>query len=378
MTETSPVTIVGAGPAGLSAAIVLARGGREVVVHEWHRQLGSRFHADYQGLENWSSNTDALVDFERVGIVPDFVAQPVREGCGFDADGAGYSISSDRPLFYLVERGGGPRSLEAGLLRQARSLGVDIRFESRIESTTGPSILAAGPRRADIIASGYVFDTDMADGAFIAFDDRLAPAGYAYLLVHQGRGTVASCLFTDFKRQHLFVERTCDFFTRKAGLTMTNRRAFGGFGNLRLPRSGMQGEHPIIGEHAGFQDALAGFGLRYSILSAALAAKSLLEQRDYEGLWRNELLSGMKAAIVNRFLFNSVGRRGRGLVTRRLLRGDTAAFLNRLYSYSPLHGCLFPIARRRFRASLRDASCDHRDCSCVWCEHGLEGNHAGH
>ena len=58
-----PVTVVGAGPAGLACAIVLARGGRHVVVRERHRTVGARFHSDLQGLENWSDYRDVLDEF---------------------------------------------------------------------------------------------------------------------------------------------------------------------------------------------------------------------------------------------------------------------------------------------------------------------------
>jgi len=38
--------------------------------------------------------------------------------------------------------------------------------------------------------------------------------------------------------------------------------------------------HPVIGEHAGFQDALAGFGLRQPVRSGRLAAESLIRGTD--------------------------------------------------------------------------------------------------
>lgn len=367
---SAAVTVVGAGPAGLAAAIVLAKGGRDVELHEWHRHVGARFHGDFQGLENWSCDEDTLCELQSWGIDINFLAHPVRTGTGFDARGRRHEISARRPLYYLVERGGSVQSLEYGLLKQAEALGVRVHFGSRVRETEGETILAGGPRKADIIASGYVFETECEDGAYIAFDDRLAPRGYAYLLVHQGRGTIAACLFRGFKRQQEFVERTCDFFREKVGLVMRNEQAFGGYGNLRLPRSAVQGRHPVAGEHAGFQDALAGFGLRYSITSGALAAQSILENRSYEQLWRRLLLPRMKAGIVNRFVFNSIGTTGRHWVTAKLMQASTGERLHKLYAASSLHAMLFPAAERRLRRGLHDPSCDHQDCTCVWCEHG--------
>lgn len=367
------VTVVGAGPAGLAAAIVLAKGGKSVNLCEWHSHVGARFHGDFQGLENWSCGKDVLAELETWGIESNFLAHPVTAGTGFDSRWRRHNISSSRPLFYLVERGAGQRSLDNGLLRQAEALGVRIHFGTRVREAEGQTVLAGGPRRADIIASGFVFETDSENGAYIAFDDDLAPRGYAYLLVHEGRGTLAACLFTGFKQQRQFVTRTCDFFRREVGLQMHNARAFGGFGNLRLPERAVQGQNPVAGEHAGFQDALAGFGLRYAIASGVLAARSILEQRNYEELWRRMLLPRMKAGIVNRYLFNSIGSRGRNWVTARLMQARTGERLHQLYAGSWLHTGLFPLARRRFRDSLEDSSCDHQGCTCVWCEHGGAG-----
>jgi flavin-dependent dehydrogenase len=62
------ISIVGGGPAGLACAIVLARAGYRVVIHEQHTRVGSRFHGDFQGLENWSSDQDVLDELALSGI----------------------------------------------------------------------------------------------------------------------------------------------------------------------------------------------------------------------------------------------------------------------------------------------------------------------
>ena len=113
------VEIAGAGPAGLAAAITLARAGRQVIVHEAHHQVGYRFGGDFQGLENWSSEADVLSILKEQGLVTDFVALPCRNGIAFDVTGKRHQIKSAEPLFYLVERGPGPGSLGSG--RSARS-----------------------------------------------------------------------------------------------------------------------------------------------------------------------------------------------------------------------------------------------------------------
>lgn len=366
--SSEPVTVVGAGPAGLACAIALARAGRKVVVREWHQQVGARFHGDFQGLENWSDEQDVLDELRAAGVEIAFEYHAGFAGTAFDASHNRYDVRSERPLYYLVRRGRDSGTLDSGLLNQAIAAGVEVRRTDRVEAITGPAVLAAGPRRADAIAVGYLFDTEMPDGDWVAFDDRLAPLGYAYLLVHRGRGTVASCMFTGFKRQAEHVERTIAFFREHAGLDMRSPRPFGGFANFRLPRTAVQGGHPVVGEQAGFQDALAGFGMRYALRSGLLAARSILEGADYAALWRREPLPLLRTGIVNRFIFNSIGAGGRKLALSRLGRGDAGPALRRLYQPSMLGHLLFPLARLRYLAPLRDSSCDHTDCRCVWCQ----------
>jgi len=363
-----PVVVIGAGPAGLACAIALARGGRSVVVREWHRQVGTRFHGDFQGLENWSDERDVLDELRAAGIATTFEHHAVFEGIAFDALHNRYNVRSKRPLYYLVRRGRDRGTLDFAFLDQAIAAGVEVRRADRVEAIAGPAVLAIGPRRADAIAVGYLFETDMPDSDWVAFDDNLAPLGYAYLLVHGGRGTIASCMFTGFKRQAEHVERTVAFFREHAGLDMRNPHPFGGFANFRMPRSAIQGGHPVIGEQAGFQDPLAGFGMRYAFRSGLLAARSILDGADYAALWRSELLPLLRAGIVNRFIFNNVGARGRKIALAKLGRGDAGLTLRWLYQPSIFSRLLFPIARFRYRAPLHDNSCDHINCHCVWCQ----------
>lgn len=362
-----PLMIVGAGPSGLAAAITLARAGRPVLVREWRGRVGHRFHDDFQGLENWSDPRDVLDEFAACGIAPDFDTHPVRHGIVFDPGGMPHSVRSVRPLYYAIRRGDRAGSLDSALLATAHRAGVEVRFNDRVTELTQPGVLAGGPRAAGAIAVGYVFDTDMDDGDWLALDPDLAPLGYAYLLVHGGRGTLATCLFTGFKRQAEYLARTLAFFQAKTGLVMKGAHPLGGFVNVRLPRHALQGGHAVIGEQAGFQDALAGFGLRYAVRSGVLAARALLEGRDYEALWRREIGGQLRTGIVNRLLFNSLGTQGMRMAIRRLSDGDAGLALRRFYQPWWLSRALFPIARWRYRRPLHDPSCDHHDCGCAWC-----------
>lgn len=368
MMSAEIIRIAGAGPAGLVTAITLARAGRHVQVHEVHPTVGYRFQRDLQGLENWTTEEDVLDSLRRLGLTTDFTALPCREGTVFDAWGRAYAVRSQAPLFYMVERGPGPGSLDSALLAQAQGLGVEVRFDSRLDQLDGPGVLALGPRTADAIAVGYHFDTSMRDGFWVICDDALAPKGYAYLLAMNGRGTVKSCMFTGFKQEQIHVQRTLETFERLVDLKMENARPHGGVGNFRIPDSAVSGFHPVAGEQAGFQDTLWGFGMRFAIVSGVLAARGLLEGTDYDALWRSEFGPWLRASLINRALYERLGNNGYRWALRRQARTDDARRLfHRLYRPAWYKWPLLPWARARYRSRRHDASCDHVDCTCVWC-----------
>lgn len=369
--NNTPVTIAGAGPAGLAAAITLARAGKQVVVHEAQSDVGWRFQGDFQGLENWSTDKDIISELADYGIQARFKFLPCSQGTAFDAWGRVYPIRSKKPLFYLVERGPDAGSFDKALLSEALSLGIEIKFNSKLAHATSPTILATGPRAADAIAVGYHFETDMADGFWAICDNNLAPMGYAYLLIWNGKGTVKSCMFTDFRNEREYVARTVDAFKKHVGLTMRNPQFHGGAGNFCIPACAVSGQRPVTGEQAGFQDALWGFGIRYAIRSGVLAARSLIEGEDYESLWRKSFMKQIEATIVNRAIYSLLGNRSYSWCLRYQSKHDDArAFLQRLYNPSWLRRLLAPWARSRVKTRRRDIACQHVDCSCVWCRGG--------
>ncbi|MCF6325047.1 MAG: NAD(P)/FAD-dependent oxidoreductase [Gammaproteobacteria bacterium] len=369
MTNTElPIEIAGAGPAGLAAAITLAHAGRKVIVHETQKEVGHRFGGDFQGIENWTSEEDALSVLENQGITTEFNKMPCRNGTVFDPNDKRYEISSDEILFYIVERGPGPGSLDSALLKQAQSLGVEVRFNSRLRHMAGDGILAAGPRAADAIAVGYHFETDMADGYWAICDDALAPEGYAYLLVMNGKGTIKTCMFSGFKQEKIYVKRTLEAFQRLVGLEMKNPQPHGGSGNFRIPDSAYSGPHPLVGEQAGFQDTLWGFGMRLAISSGVLAAQSLLSGENYDKLWQRDLKPQMETAVVNRALYSLSGSRGYSWFLGQLVsRQNLRKALRQQYQSSWPKRLLGPWARRRYKSRRKDITCDHIDCHCIWC-----------
>ncbi len=331
------VNVAGAGPAGLAAALAAADAGAGVVVHERRPGVGGRFHGDFQGLENWSTGQDVLDELAALGIEPDFELAPVRELLLFDPDGRERLCRSARPLFYLLRRGPGGGTLDDALLRQIRRRDVALRFRATVNLPACGGIDATGPRGADIIALGYVFETDMADGAYAAVSDALACRGYAYLLVNGGRGTLASCLFGGFEDRAAYLQRCEDFFRRRAGLRMHRPRRYGGVGVARPVQSARRGRVLLAGEAAGFQDALFGFGIRYALLSGAFAGRCFATGRleAYDDHWRRRFGGMLSSAFFNRRLYEWGGHWAyRYLVWRVSRARDPRRWLRRFYGPS--------------------------------------------
>lgn len=366
------IEIAGAGPAGLVAAINLARAGCKVTVYEEKPDVGHRFHGDFQGLENWSSEEDVTDLLERFGIYnklyTDYICQPYKKLMVFDSEFRKTIFQSERPFFYLVRRGSWRGCLDYGLMEQAIESGVEIVFNKRVDKLEKGGIIGIGPRAADAIAKGIVFNTNMEDIAAAILDDRLAPKGYAYLLIHKGKATMATCMFRDFTSERECFERTVETFKKVfPNLDIIDAKEFGGYGNFFFGKPVFENGKYYIGEAAGLQDCLWGFGMRYAFVSGFLAARAVIEDKDYTKLLKENLIPMQKTSLVNRFLFERLGNRGYTYLINKLSKGPVMEMLQNHYNPSLVKRVLYPVASWRYKSRLIDKGCHGEGCACVWC-----------
>lgn len=363
--------IVGAGPAGLAAALTIAQAGGKVSVFERRTRVGKRFHGDFQGLENWSSENDVLDELSDVGIQPSFEYKSFRECVLFDAKGKEYVCRSEKPLWYLVRRGTGPGTLDEALKTQAQEAGVNIEMTNSIGHLPDGGIVATGPRRVDALAVGFLFDTDLADGAYGVLSNDLAAGGYSYLLISSGKATLASCLFTDFHNEKRYLEKTVDFFQTKVGLIMRNERHFGGFGNMSATPLLRVGNLLFAGEAAGFQDSLFGFGMRYAMLSGHMAGRAFQsgDLASYKLNCEKHLIPMVEAAIVNRYLFSRLGIYGQQKFLELLCGSiDSGVWLRKRYARQKWMSIIYPFLRKTsFNKNNMTHECKD-DCDCTYCK----------
>jgi len=364
--------MIGAGPAGIAAAITLARAGMKPVVFDQASDVGTRFDGDYQGLENWSTDQDVTEFLASIGLSINFLCAPYTEGVFYGPELQSVPIRTERTWFYLVERGSGRNSLDQGLKRQAMDAGVEFQFDRKVDRANADKVIVAtGPHAADAIARGVVFETSHPDACFGFLDERIAPRAYAYLLVHGGRGTLATCLFDDFANANTYFARALETIRSVVDFDLRSPRTFGGFVNFEIKSSWTRGDTMyFVGERAGFQDALWGFGLRYALHSGYLAARAILDDDDYDALCQKHLVPKLETSLANRLLYSQLGNHGYSWVLRRIAQMDVIGALQDQYNPSKAKRLIYEIAKRRIHPHLRERACHEDECSCIWCTHG--------
>jgi len=337
------IKILGAGLSGLTAAINLVKKGYKVDVYERNEDVGMRFHGDIQGLENWSEKEDILEELKEMNVDISFDYDPFSKVILTNCSKIKV-INSKRPIFYLVKRGSFPGTLDYGLKTQALKLGVDIHFQKTL-CPSEVDIVATGPNPKQLVGfvKGITFRTNVKDTAIVAFNDKLAFKGYSYFLVTKRYG----CMCTVVQRHEVYrineyFEKTKEFFVEKLNLDIRPLKEVGGVGSFSL-RNFKKGNTLYVGEAAGLQDFLWGFGIKFAIKSGCLAAQSIIGNKDYEEIAKKYFVNRLKAGVVNRYLWeNFLSEKDYSILI------DIAEFMKKnLYSmhkYNLLQRMIYPFA----------------------------------
>lgn len=314
----APTTIAGGGLSGLAAAITLAQGGRTVTVYERGQSCGARRHNDIEGIETWIFDEPPLDYLARKGLPISFEHLPMSRFHYAAPDGQLHTADSDRPFFHLVQRGPGEGSIDAAFYRHAVEAGVQFVFgEARKPGQV--DIYAAGPRRADAYAHGFTFSTSAPDGVYLLLGKAIAPLGYAYGIVWNGRGTLAAAFKPPMGDPQTMVDRLAERWQAATHSSITGMQKFASYGNhARRPRLSEQGSL-LVGEAAGWQDALFGFGMNFALRSGVLAAKSILMGDNYVKRCRVELSGRQAAGWVSRRLYDRLNDRTMDRLARALI-----------------------------------------------------------
>lgn len=345
---SNKIKIAGAGIAGLTSAINLVRYGYDVEIYERKDNIAHRFKGDFQGIENWTTQDDALELIKSYGINLDFDITPSGSFnvCGPKRECK--SFESERIIYYLIQRGTDKGNLDHSLYNQAINEGVKIHFN--VQSLPEDiKIVATGPSKASAVILGYNFKTTNENIHLMLCDNNLAPRGYAYLLIVNGSGTIATAFMPDENNPNSYLDNTLNAIKEVHDIEMLDIKKFGTYGSFSSPNIYTEEEKIIVGEAAGLQDFLFGFGLRYAVFSGYLAAKCIHEGTDYKQLAETYFSNTIKASLVNRFLYEQLDNDKYDFMINRMSNvKDLVHFLETKYNFNLKRKILYPIAKRKF------------------------------
>lgn len=364
MQNRGPIRIAGAGPSGLAAAIILARAGREVEVHEAKRDVGTRFIGDLQIIEGASESESVPAFLDRLGIERNFYFRAADWATFYDHKNSERVIRSKEPYGWFIHRGAEEGTLDRGLLAQAQQAGATVLFNSRLAPDQA-DIVATGPASPDGLAKEMTWHSSDDERVDVYFNHRLSPGGYSYLFILDGVATFGCAIVADFKRIDSYFDHSLAAAHRLHHFDVPpDVRTGYSYMNFHLKHAATSNGARFVGEAAGFQDYLFGLGIRYALTSGSLAARSILEDRDYDQLWKSELGAKQQTSLVNRFLYETGGNFGLSMFVRQAARAkDFHHYLSGWHRTTWWKSLLSPVVRRVWR---HDGRCQHKP-GPHWC-----------
>lgn len=333
-------------------------------VHEAKADAGTRFIGDLQIIENASEVETVPLFLERIGIETNFYFRGATSATFFDHRNRSRSIRSEVPYGYFIRRGAQDQTLDRGLLDQARALGVEVRFNSRLEPAKA-DVVATGPASPDGLAKEITFAADGPEIVDVYFNHNLSPGGYSYLFILDGIATFGCAIVSDFKRIDEYFDHSLAAARRIRSFDSSRELRTGySYMNFHLKNEATLNGTRFVGEAAGFQDYLFGLGIRYALTSGHLAGRSILEDRPFDDLWKESLKLRQETSLVNRFLYEAGGNTGLSMfVWRAAAARDFRRYLASWHKSNWWKSALSPFIRTLWRHRGR---CQHKP-GLHWC-----------
>ena len=332
------VAVIGAGPAGLTAARALAARGHDVVVLEEHAGIGVPVHCT--GV----LGVDAFTEFD---LPRESILGTAHTARFVAADGSSVSVDAERVEAAVVDRA----LFDQGLAASSRRAGAELRSGARVRAiavgAAGVTIgVEGGDRveaRACIIACGanYRFNRQLGlgvprtfvqsaqleqpldglDRVEVHLGREVAPGGFAWLVPLERDG-----------RPHARLGLMCDTraLARFRQFAARMRERFGAAGDWPDPRLKVLPLGPVsrtygtrllaVGDAAGLVKPTTGGGIYYSLISGRIAAETLDEAlaaddlrdarlRRYETEWRARLGADIRIGLAFRTLASRLNDR---------------------------------------------------------------------
>jgi len=350
------IKILGGGIAGLTTAINLKRAGIDTEVYEIKNYCGKHT-KDFQFLENWTSEIDVIEYLSIINITTDFYKKPCHFLSIYSPSLKKYEAQSQKPFMYLIKRGDQEGSIDRSLEKQAIEEGVIIKFNSTINENVA-DVIATGCTNPLSLASGIMFDCDYKNIQAVLFDNKLSLNYYSYFIVNDKLGEIVGInpLHTvdiDFRLENLIkkvenifnikIPAKKDVFSAGVKLNM----------NLSKLKSAYKNNKYLVGNAAGFQDYLAGFGMLYAFKSGYLAAKSIIDGSNYIKLCKKDFFKTLKITSLYRKIYPGfVSKRfdniidiknNQSFLIKKIIGGDDLYdVLKNLYR-TPLVKILYPL-----------------------------------